>query len=135
MLRLRAWIRANQHVLEDDWLLQAEAAVVGANEVQQGSLDVVSPLEQEWHIVDRKQEAPMRFKGQELGNAQVGAGRLILYRTQAGRAVWEYDGDGGHGADIECFKQLQSHPVMQQDPSMVRQLLTDCGLMFYEEVP
>lgn len=135
MSRLRAWIRANQHWLEDDWLLQAEAAVVGANEVQQGSLDVLPPLEQQWRIVDRKKNAPLRFQGRELGNTQVGAGRLILYRTIGGNAVWEYDGDGGAGTDIECFKELQSHPVMQQNPSRVRQLMTDCGLMFYEEVP
>ena len=135
MRRLRAWISANQHVLEDDWLLQAEAAAVSAHEVQQGSLDVLSPLEQQWHIIDRKKEAPIRFQGRELGNTQVGAGRLILYRTIGGNAVWEYDGDGGSGTDIECFKQLQSHPVMQRNASAVRQLMTDCGLIFYEDVP
>jgi len=129
MLRLRAWIE------EHAQYLAPEAAVVGAHEVQQGSLDVLSPLEQQWHIIDRKKEAPIRFQGRELGNTQVGAGRLILYRTIGGNAVWEYDGDGGSGTDIECFKQLQSHPVMQQNPSRVRQLMTDCGLMFYEDVP
>lgn len=129
MRRLRAWIEENAQYLAP------EAAAASADEVRQTSLDVDAPCEQEWHIVDRKTEAPIRFQGRELGNTQVEAGRLILYRTKAGNAVWEYDGDGGYGVDIECFKQLQSHPVMQRNASAVRQLMTDCGLIFYEEVP
>jgi transcriptional regulator with XRE-family HTH domain len=89
----------------------------------------------DYHIVDRHGELPLRFLGREIGNAQVGAGFLILYRTKAGTTVWEYDGDAGFGSDEECFSWVQSHPDMQRDPSLLRQFLTDCGLLVYVEVP